>query len=250
MRTRTALAAAVVLAGIAASTHAATVTITRDKWGVPNIFLPPSFGSKTALLKATGFAQCYATAQDRMVQLEFFRRAGKGRLSEIGFLGPSFLPGDIVARRDGFSEAEFQQQFKKLPAKGRIALQAFADGVNRFLTEDAAGPSLPPAEFPLRGLTPVPRSVTDSLALAPLQIRRFGQNGGNELDNARLLLDLLDHFVLADAKGIFTDLLWIEDPTAPTTISPAEQQVTRDPVSPLNPTQVALVTAHQAAIRG
>src|SRR5262249_672569 len=82
------------------------------------------------------------------------------------------------------------------------------------------------------------------------QIRRFGQNGGNELDNARLLLDLLDHFVLADAKGIFSDLLWIEDPTAPTTISPAEQQVTRDPISPLNPTQVALVTAHQAAIPG
>src|SRR5262245_60357187 len=36
----------------------------------------------------------------------------------------------------------------------------------------------------------------------------------------------------------------------PTTISPAEQQVIRDPISPLNPTQVALVTAHQAAIRG
>ena len=108
--------------------------------------------SKTAQLKAFGFAQGYVTAQDRMVQLEFFRRAGKGRLSEIGFLGPSFLPGDIVARRDGFTEAEFQQQFKKLPAKGRIALQSFADGVNRFLDEVAADPSLAPAEFGLLGL--------------------------------------------------------------------------------------------------
>src|SRR5262249_7426742 len=160
MRTRTALAAAVVLAGIAASTHAATVTITRDKWGVPNIFLPPSFGSKTALLKATGFAQCYATAQDRMVQLEFFRRAGKGRLSEIGFLGPSFLPGDIAARRDGFTEAEFQQQFKKLPAKGRIGLQAFSDGVNRFLDDVAANPSLPPANSPLLPPPPPPSTAT------------------------------------------------------------------------------------------
>src|SRR5262245_1206475 len=250
MRIRTALVAVALLAGIAASTHAATVTITRDKWGVPHIFIPPTFGSKTAQLKALGFAQGYATAQDRMVQLEFFRRAGKGRLSEIGFLGTSFLPGDIAIRRDGFTEAEFQQQFKKLPARGRIALQAFSDGVNRFLTEVAADPSLAPAEFSLLGLTPEPWSVTDSLAIAMLQIRRFGQNGGNELDDARLLLDLLDHFPLADAKGIVTDLLWIEDPTAPTTISPAEQQVTRDPFSPLNPTQVALVTAHQAAIRG
>jgi penicillin G amidase len=232
------------------STHAATVTITRDKWGVPHIFIPPSFGSKTAQLKALGFAQGYATAQDRMVQLEFFRRAGKGRLSEIGFLGPSYLPGDIVVRRDGFTEAEFQQQFKTLPAKGRISLQAFADGVNRFLSEVGADPSLAPAEFGLLGLAPEPWSVTDSLAIAMLQIRRFGQNGGNELDNARLLLDLLDHFPLADAKGIFGDLLWLEDPTAPTTISPAEQHVTPHPISALNPVQVALVTAHQAAIRG
>ncbi|HKA28834.1 MAG TPA: penicillin acylase family protein [Candidatus Binatia bacterium] len=67
--------AVALLAGIAASTHAATVTITRDKWGVPHIFIPPSFGSKTAQLKALGFPQGYATAQDRMVQLEFFRRA-------------------------------------------------------------------------------------------------------------------------------------------------------------------------------
>jgi penicillin amidase len=250
MRFLTTLAAVAVLAGIVTSSHAASVTITRDKWGVPHIFIPPSFGSTTAQLRALGFAQGYATAQDRMVQLEFFRRAGKGRLSEIGFLGPSFLPGDIVVRRDGFTEAEFQQQFKKLPAKGRIALQAFADGVNRFLDEVAADSSLAPAEFGLLGLAPEPWSVTDSLAIATLQIRRFGQNGGNELDNARLLLDLLDHFVLADANGIFGDLLWIEDPTAPTTISPAEQQVNRDAISPLNPGQVALVTAHQAAIRG
>src|SRR5262249_59484027 len=100
----------------------------------------------------------------------------KGRLSEIGFLGPSFLPGDIVARRDGFTEAEFQQQFKKLPAKGRIALQSFADGVNRFLDEVAANPSLAPAEFGLLGLAPEPWSVTDSLAIAMLQIRRFWQH--------------------------------------------------------------------------
>jgi acyl-homoserine lactone acylase PvdQ len=88
MRFLTTLAAVAVLTGIVTSSHAASVTITRDKWGVPHIFIPPGFGSKTAQLKALGFAQTYATAQDRMVQLEFFRRAGKGRLSEIDFLGP------------------------------------------------------------------------------------------------------------------------------------------------------------------
>lgn len=250
MRARTALATAVLVLVAGVSLHAATVDIVRDKWGVPHIFIPPGSGGKSVQLRALGFAQGYATAQDRMVQLEFFRRAGKGRLSEIGFLGPGFLPGDIVARRDGFTEAEYQLQFKKLPAKGRQSLQAFSDGVNAFLTEAAADPSKAPGEFGLLGLAPEPWSVTDSLAIAMLQIRRFGQNGGNELDNARLLLDLFDTFPVAEAKGIFNDLVWIEDPTAPTTIDPAEQTFTRDPVAPLNDTQVALVTAHQAAIRG
>jgi penicillin G amidase len=251
MRYRTALAVAALLLAAGASSRAATVDVVRDKWGVPHIFVPPSLGGKPTQLRALGFAQGYATAQDRMVQLEFFRRAGKGRLSEIAFLGPSrFLPVDIATRRDGFTEAEFQQQFKKLPAKARLSLQAFSDGVNAFLTEAAADPSKKPVEFDLLGLDPAPWSVTDSLAIAVLQIRRFGQNGGNELNNARLLLDLIDHFGLPDARDVFEDLLWIEDPTAPTTIDPAEQQVIPAPISRLNAAQVALVTAHQAAIRG
>ncbi len=250
MRSRNTLAAAALLAGVVGFAHAASVTITRDKWGVPHIFIPTTIHGKAAQLKALGFAQGYATAQDRMVQLEFFRRAGKGRLSEIGFLGPSYLPGDIAARRDGFTDAEFQKQFKRVPVKSRLTLQAFSDGVNSFLTEVAADPSKAPAEFGLLGLSPGPWDVTDSLAIAMLQIRRFGQNGGNELDNARLLLDLLDDFPVADAKGIFGDLLWLEDPTAPTTIAPAEQTFTSDAVSSLNDVQVGLVTTHQAAIRG
>ncbi len=237
--------------GLIAAAQAATVDIVRDKWGVPHIFIPATFGGKTTQLKALAFAQGYATAQDRMVQLEFFRRAGKGRLSEIAFLGAGFLPGDIVARRDGFTDAEFEKQFKKLPSKGRLMLQSFADGVNRFLVEVDADPSKAPAEFGLLGLDPAPWSVTDSLAIAMLQIRRFGQNGGNELDNARLLLDLFDVFPdPAEAKGVFHDLVWLEDATAPTTIDPAEQTFTPDPINLLNDTQVALVTAHQAAIRG
>src|SRR5262249_39313401 len=224
--------------------------IGRHNWGFAHISAPPPFGSKTAQLRALGVAQVYAPAQDRMVQLEFFRRAGKGRLSEIAFLGPSFLPSDIAARRDGFTDDEYRAQLKRLPAKSRNAFQAFADGVNLFLTEVAADPSKAPIEFLLLGLDPAPWDVTDSLAIAMLQIRRFGQNGGNERGNRRVLLDLLDAFPVAEAKGIFNDLVWGEDPTAPTTIAPAEQTFTSDPTAPLNDVQVALVTAHRAAIRG
>ncbi len=250
MHFRNALTAAVLLLAAATSVRAASVDIVRDKWGVPHIFVPATLGGKTAQLRALGFAQGYATAQDRMVQLEFFRRAGKGRLSEIAFLGPGFLPADIAARRDGFTDAEYRAQLKRLPAKSRRALQDFTDGVNQFLTEVAADPSKAPIEFPLIGLDPEPWDVTDSLAIAMLQIRRFGQNGGGELGNARLLLDLLDAFPVAEAKGIFNDLVWGEDPTAPTTIDPIEQTFASDATAPLNDVQVALVTAHRAAIRG
>ena len=250
MRFRNVSSAALLLLAAVAPVRAASVDIVRDKWGVPHIFVPPTFGSKTAQLRALGVAQGYATAQDRMVQLEFFRRAGKGRLSEIAFLGPSYLPSDIAARRDGFTDDEYRAQLKRLPAKSRRALQDFTDGVNLFLTEVAADPSKAPIEFLVLGLDPAPWDVTDSLAIAMLQIRRFGQNGGNELGNARLLLDLLDAFPVAEAKGIFNDLVWGEDPTAPTTIDPVEQTFASDATAPLNDVQVALVTAHRAAIRG
>ena len=40
----------------------------------------------------------YAVAQDRLFQLELFRRATSGRLAKI--LGQEYLDDDLVARRD------------------------------------------------------------------------------------------------------------------------------------------------------
>ena len=51
------------------------VTVTRDKWGVPHI----NAGSEADLFIAQG----YVTAQDRLWQLDFNRRVGEGRLSEV-----------------------------------------------------------------------------------------------------------------------------------------------------------------------
>lgn len=234
----------------ATASFAATIDIARDKWGVPHVFVPPTMGGKIPQLRALGFAQGYATAQDRMVQLEFFRRAGKGRLSEIGFLGPSYIPGDIEARRDGFTDAEFRTQFNRLPGKVRVMWKGFTDGVNKFLTDANANPSLKPGEFGLLGLNPQPWDISDTMAIGMIQIRRFGQNGGEELSNATLLLDLLDQYPEAEAKGIFNDLVWGEDPTAPTTIDPLEQQFTPVPYARFPQAQVDFIQAHETAIRG
>lgn len=249
MRLR-AVATTCLLALLTAPASAGTIDLVRDRWGVPHIFVPPTISGRIAQIRALGFAQGYATAQDRMVQLEFFRRAGHGRLSEIAFLGPSFIPMDIAARRDGLTNDERRALIGRLPGRIRVAFKGFAGGVNQFLADITADPSKAPAEFGLLGLKPEPWDVVDTLAVAEIEIRRFGQNGGDEIGNARILLDLLDQFPAAEAKGIFSDTFWLEDATAPTTIDPHEQVFEPSPLTPFAPAQMALITAHASAIRG
>src|SRR5450755_4397512 len=64
------------------------VTILRDTWGVPHIYAQNQHDMF--------FAQGYATAQDRLFQMELWKRAGQGTLAEI--LGATFLQRDIGAR--------------------------------------------------------------------------------------------------------------------------------------------------------
>ena len=69
----------VALAGIDAP-----VSIVRDRYGIPRI------GAKTE--RDAYFALGYVHAQDRFFQMEFMRRMGAGRLSEI--VGEPTLPLD------------------------------------------------------------------------------------------------------------------------------------------------------------
>src|ERR1043166_6198121 len=130
MPTRLALTVLTLTILAASYAPAATIDLVRDKWGVPHVFVPRTLGHRITQLKALGFAQGYATAQDRLVQLEFFRRAGKGKLPRA--LGPSSPAVGETARRDGFTDAEFAAQVRRLPGRSRIAFQAFADGVNQY----------------------------------------------------------------------------------------------------------------------
>ena len=79
------------------------MTITRDTYGVPNIHA----GNDHDLWKGVG----YAVAQDRLVQLELFRRATQGRLAELPTL-EGRIGDDIVARRDYYTIPELQRMLK------------------------------------------------------------------------------------------------------------------------------------------
>ncbi len=120
----------------------APVTVYRDAWGVPNIFAENEHD--------LFFAQGYVTAQDRLFQMEFQRRAGAGRLSEV--LGEATLDTDRFLRTLGVYRAA-QQDLAALSPETLSYLQAYADGVNAFIAE--AGNDLP-LEFRILGYQPEP----------------------------------------------------------------------------------------------
>jgi penicillin amidase len=149
------------------------ITITRDAYGVPNI----RAGNDGSLWFGVG----YAVAQDRLVQLELFRRGTQGRLAEV--LGESRLASDIVARRDYYTRAELQRMLRRLPAALRARFGAYAAGVNAWLARVAANPALRPQELALLNLTPAAWTAVDSVAIGVQLARTIPSDDGHELQN-------------------------------------------------------------------
>jgi penicillin G amidase len=98
------------------------VRIDRDSLGVPQIWA----ASEEDLL----FAQGFVHAQDRLWQMELFRRVADGRLSEI--LGPQTLETDRFLRVVGLGRAASAQDARLDPATRR-RLDAYTAGVNAFI---------------------------------------------------------------------------------------------------------------------
>jgi penicillin G amidase len=127
----------------------------------------------------------YAMAQDRLVQLELFRRATQGRLAEV--LGESRLADDIVARRDYYTPRELQRMLGRLPATLRARFDAYAEGVNLWLGRLQADPSLRPNELVLLGLTLAPWRPVDSASVGVQLARTIPSDDGRELQNWQAL---------------------------------------------------------------
>ena len=186
-----------------------TVRIVRDNFGVPHIYAPTTEG----LFYGWG----YAVAQDRLFQLELFRRSALGSLAEI--FGPDLLPQDQRERRESYTDAEYQQMFEALPPKAQHILEAYRDGINAYLAEIAADPTHKlPWEFWVLGYRPAPWTIKDSMALIRFMARRFGENGGRELRNQADFQTLASMYGPDQAEAMYNDLHWLNDPTAPVTV--------------------------------
>src|SRR4030095_7745634 len=96
-----------------------TVTIRRDERGIPYIEAKND--------EDLYFAQGYATAQDRLWQLDIFRRTARGELAEV--LGGLALDQDKLHRTYGFAQAAEAEVAKASP-QSRAVLEAYAQGVN------------------------------------------------------------------------------------------------------------------------
>ncbi len=151
----------------------APVEVVRDRWGVPHIY-----ATNDADLF---FAQGWVTAQDRLFQMEVFRRTGRGTLSEI--FGKATVEADQFLRTVGLFRAA-TAEVDQLDAPSREMLEAYARGVNAYI--ESARDRLP-VEFALLGAQPGPWEPVDSIALGKMMALDLGANWQSELLRSALV---------------------------------------------------------------
>jgi penicillin amidase len=142
------------------------VQIQRNSWGIPSI----QADNDEDLFFGFG----YAMGQDRLFQLDFLRRKGAGRLSEI--LGPdgseldylwrfaglrNVLEWDLLARTVGIRRIA-EREWTELPEETRILMRAFSAGVNAII--EGSRDRLP-IEFDLLDYRPEPWTPIDCLTI-------------------------------------------------------------------------------------
>ena len=151
------------------------VTILRDSWGIPHIYAQNQHDMF--------FAQGYATAQDRLFQMELWKRAGQGTLAEI--LGATFVQRDIGARLLRY-RGDMAAEYASYSPDSKQILDAFTDGINAYIKTISVpgGPELTP-DFKAAGFTPElwkPEDVLTRMAGFPMT-----HNAVAELAHAELV---------------------------------------------------------------
>lgn len=189
------------------------VEIVRDSFGVPHVY--------ATTLRGLFFGNGYAVAQDRLFQMERYRRDARGSLAELE--GKQALNRDRETRRLGYTAGELRQLFDQLGGEERAIFEAYRDGVNAWMRE-AAGSGRLPEEFAKKNLQPAPWDVIDSIAISVMMAYRFGSGGAGELRNLHLLEKLKEKFGAEKAQGIFDQLWWRNDPESPTSITAEDMQ--------------------------
>ena len=192
------------------------VTILRDKgYGVPHVY-----GDTHADVM---FGAGYAAAADRLFLMDVLRHTGRGDLAS--FLGGSNLGSDESQWQFApYTEQDLKSQITAFPqqygAAGQRAvddLHSYVAGVNAYIDDANADPSLMPSEYKLLNQPLEPWKDTDVIATASLIGGIFGKGGGNELNSALTMKSLTAHFGNRAGRRAWSDFREKNDPSAPTT---------------------------------
>jgi penicillin amidase len=147
------------------------VEILRDHWGIPHIYA----GNGDDLF----FAQGFVAAQDRLFQIDLWRRIGVGETAEV--VGRSGLEADRFARLLKYRGNPDLEWASYAPDARRIAT-AFTRGINAYI--DHIGDRLP-VEFRILGVRPKKWRPEDCLGRMSGII--MSRNFQNELARAELV---------------------------------------------------------------
>src|SRR5438105_12118217 len=98
------------------------VRVLRDRWGVAHIYAQNQHD--------LFFAQGFVAAQDRLFQMELWKRSGQGRLAEV--LGPSALLRDINARLLSY-RGDMKAEYESYSPDTQSILEAFTSGINAYI---------------------------------------------------------------------------------------------------------------------
>jgi penicillin amidase len=151
------------------------VEVIRDQYGVAHIY-----GNSPEDLF---FAEGYVHAQERFWQMEFQRRLGSGRLSEL--FGETTLGTDRYLRHFGFRDLS-TQSYNMMGEETRHLVDAYVAGVNAYIS--SREPAQLGLEFALLGLQGVdvqvePWTPVDSLIWAEMMIFDQSDQLSTELGN-------------------------------------------------------------------
>ena len=137
----------------------APITIRRDERGIPYVEAQND--------EDLFFGQGYATAADRLWQMDLFRRTARGELAEVLGAGPNniAIDQDKLHRTYGFTQAA-EAELANASPRARTMLEAYARGVNAYAA--SLDPKSVPPEFQILQYSFRPWTPADSLVVVKI----------------------------------------------------------------------------------
>lgn len=142
-----------------------------DRWGVPHLY--------AGTLYDAFVAQGFIAARDRLWQMDLWRKRGLGEMAKD--FGPAWVENDRAARAVLY-RGDMYREWLAYGSDAKRVAEAFTAGVNAYVAQVRAQPSLLPPEFALLGYQPAMWAPEDVV-----RIRHHGLtlNFTSEIDRAR-----------------------------------------------------------------